>query len=188
MSTQPPASAPEAAGDGRELALRAALDRHERPLLRYALRLVGDPERARDVVQDTFLRLCDRAPEVLGEPDHMAGWLYRTCRNRALDVRKKENRMTTIDDMTLRGQPSAAPPPGHALERGELLQSVLRSIDRLPEGQKEALRLRFEGQLSYKEIADVTGQSVANVAFLIHVGMKSLRRKAARLEIGGVHG
>ena len=38
--------------------VQAALLRYEQPLLRYALRVTADPERARDVVQDTFMRLC----------------------------------------------------------------------------------------------------------------------------------
>ncbi len=38
--------------------IRQALERHERPLVHYAARLIGDVERARDVVQETFLRLC----------------------------------------------------------------------------------------------------------------------------------
>src|SRR5436189_2042695 len=79
--------------DGQQW-IRQAVDRFEGPLTLYAARLLGgDVERARDVVQDTFLRLweSDRA----SVDGHLAQWLYRVCRNRALDVRRKERRMTT---------------------------------------------------------------------------------------------
>jgi RNA polymerase sigma-70 factor (ECF subfamily) len=52
-------------------------------------------------------------------------------------------------------------------------------LGRLPENQGEVLRLRFQHQLTYKQIADVTGLSVSNVGFLIHTGLKSLRERFA---------
>ena len=75
----------------RQAWLRSPLDRHEHPLIGYATRLTGDAERARDVVQETFIRLCaeDRA-QVDG---HVTEWPYTVCRRRALDVRRKETRM-----------------------------------------------------------------------------------------------
>src|SRR4051812_47542733 len=62
----------------------AALDQYEGRLLSYAQRLLGDPDQARDVVQFTFLRLCDQSPEEID--DRLAQWLYTVCRNRALDL------------------------------------------------------------------------------------------------------
>ena len=66
--------------------IRDALDRFEGPLLLYAGRLTGDAERARDVVQDTFLKLCrQRRADVAAR---LAEWLYTVCRNAAIDVRR----------------------------------------------------------------------------------------------------
>ena len=62
-----------------------ALIRYEGALVRYAMRITGDMETARDVVQDTFLRLCDADRDQVGE--YLAPWLYRVCRNRAIDAR-----------------------------------------------------------------------------------------------------
>ena len=62
----------------------AVLDEFEGKLLRYAQRLLGNPDEARDVVQFVFLRLCDETPDNLD--DRLAQWLYTVCRNRALDV------------------------------------------------------------------------------------------------------
>src|SRR5688572_9396933 len=74
--------------------LDGAVARYQSLLTRYALRLVGDIQRAQDVVQDTFLKLVreDRA-ELNGR---LAEWLYTVCRNRALDVRRKESRMVAL--------------------------------------------------------------------------------------------
>ena len=61
--------------------VQAAVARHQAPLLRYATRLLGgDTDRARDVVQDSFVRLMAQPPaEVDG---HVAEWLFTVCRNR----------------------------------------------------------------------------------------------------------
>lgn len=68
--------------------ISSTLALYEGPLVRYATRLLGDVDRARDVVQDTFLRLCREEPARLD--GHVAQWLFKVCRNRALDVRKRE--------------------------------------------------------------------------------------------------
>src|SRR5215207_2530212 len=80
--------------------MREAVSRYERPLVLYALRIVGDAERARDVVQETFARLCDKPPaRVDGNANGELGqWLYTVCRNAALDVRRKEKRVMPMVD------------------------------------------------------------------------------------------
>ena len=67
------------------------------------------------------------------------------------------------------------PDPSRAMERKERFEEVLRFLERLPENQREVIRLKFQGDLSYKEISEVTGLSVSNVGFLIHTGIKRLR-------------
>ncbi len=78
--------------------IQAAVDEHAQPLLRYAARLLhGDTESARDIVQDTFVRLCQADRETL--EGHLTEWLYTVCRNRTLDVLRKGRRMSTLTDI-----------------------------------------------------------------------------------------
>jgi len=149
--------------------------RFEGPLILYAQRLLGELGRARDVVQETFLRLC-RTPrgDLTG---HEAAWLYTVCRRAALDVKRKERRMTLLNDQTAATYPSTSPDPATALERSESTAEVLRMLERLPENQKEAITLKFGHGLSYKEIAEITGLTVSNVGFLIHTGLKTVRQR-----------
>jgi RNA polymerase sigma-70 factor (ECF subfamily) len=51
----------------------------------------------------------------------------------------------------------------------------MRYVERLPENQREVIRLKFQSDLSYKEIAEITNLSVSNVGFLLHTGIKRLR-------------
>jgi RNA polymerase sigma factor (sigma-70 family) len=152
--------------------IRTAIDEHQSRLIGFAARITGDVESARDVVQDTFLRLCREDLDHLD--DHLPAWLFRVCRNRALDVRKKEAPLQRLDDAT---SPSADKGDPHLrLEQDDDARRVLSALAGLPTAQQEVLRLRFQEELSYKQISAVTGHTIGSVGFLIHAGIKRLRR------------
>ena len=110
--------------------VREAVVRFEGPLLIYASRLLGDAETARDVVQETFLRLCGQDR---GSVDgHLAEWLFTVCRNRALDVLRKEHRMTQLREEQVNRCLSPAPGPLEAAESHELGKKVLALLETLP--------------------------------------------------------
>ena len=66
----------------------AVLQRFEVPLLQYAARITGDRERARDVVQETFIKF--QRNGALSRDDESATWLFTVCRNGALNICRKE--------------------------------------------------------------------------------------------------
>lgn len=154
-------------------AIKALLHRLQGPLIRYAFQITGDVERARDVVQDAFLQLCSENRASLN--GHLEPWLYTVCRNRALDVRRKEGRMNPLTETTAE-RSSDNPDPSVSMERTETLGSALKILQTLPASQQEVIRLKFQNELSYKEISQVTGLSVTNVGFLIHAGLKVIRQ------------
>ena len=153
----------------------SVLAEYEQPLTRYAAHITGDIERAREVVQDTFLKLCRQRPVQIRT--HLAQWLYTVCRNRALDVRRKERRMTGISDVQLQLQAHPGPELSRAFEEEEQLAEVLKVLSTLPANQQEVLRLKFHSGLSYLEISQVTNLTVSNVGFLIHTGLKTIRER-----------
>jgi RNA polymerase sigma-70 factor (ECF subfamily) len=155
--------------------IAAVLRQYEGPLTLYAARITRDVERARDVVQEAFLKLLKEDREAV-EP-HLAEWLYTVCRNKALDVRRKESRMTGLSEASTAFEASTDPGPDQRLERDESAAQALRHLAKLPDNQQEVIRLKFQHGLSYKEISGITQLSVSNVGFLIHTGMKALRRR-----------
>ena len=167
--------------------LAAVLDRYERPLVRYALSILHDVEAARDVVQETFVQYAEgRGPDATpAEPAghggngtspagrHTEAWLFTVTRNRAIDHQRKQSRiipMHPLDDRT-----SDDPGPAAVLERREIAGTLLRLLDELSANQREVIRLKFQNDLSYKEISEITRLSVTNVGFLLHTGLKKLR-------------
>lgn len=107
------------------------------------------------------------------ETKHVEGWLFTVARNRALDHVRKYSRII----------PMPLPEDRESEERGpdEMLASqdaaewLLKLLDALTPNQREVIRLKFQNDLSYKEISDITGLSITNVGFILHVGLKKLR-------------
>jgi RNA polymerase sigma-70 factor (ECF subfamily) len=158
--------------------IRTAVSRYERPLCLYALRIVGDAERARDVVQETFARLIERPPSAPVDANgELAAWLYTVCRNAALDVRRKEKRVMPMIDALVDAVPDQKQRPDEVAESAEASAAVMKLLERLPDDQQEVVRLKFQHQMSYKQIASITGHSESNVGFLIHTAIKAIRAR-----------
>jgi len=157
--------------------LTELLRRFELPLLQYATRILGDRERARDVVQETFVeferrkrRQTDAAP---------AKWLFTVCRNRALNICRKEKRMTYLDEEILENEPARGAAPDERIEHEEATRFLLRIVATLPPRQRQVLQLKFQNDLSYREISEITQLSVTHVGVLIHNALKTLRARHA---------
>ena len=73
--------------------------------------------------------------------------------------------------------PSEAQRPDEVAERNDSTAHVLRLLERLPEDQQEVVRLKFQHQMSYRQIATITGHSESNVGFLIHTAIKNIRAR-----------
>lgn len=155
--------------------LDRVLQRYERPLVGYAWRLVKDLEAARDLAQDTFLELV-RRPIALDDP-RLGPWLFRVCRNRAIDRLRKERRMHVLDEPNDHAAPIDRPSPADAAEQKEAEGRLLAQLGRLPPRQQEVVWLRFRSGLSYREIAEVTKTSVGNVGFVLHEALRTLRAR-----------
>ena len=156
--------------------VQAAVARHQAPLLRYATRLLGgDADRARDVVQDTFVRLLAQPPAQVD--GHVAEWLFTVCRNRSHDVLRKEGRMKRFEEGQVEQLTAPDPRPGRTLERAEQHETVLRLIGQLPHNQQEVVRLKFQNGFSYQQISRITSLSVTNVGFILHTAIKALRQE-----------
>jgi RNA polymerase sigma-70 factor, ECF subfamily len=154
--------------------------RLEVPLVSYVRRqLWGDLEAARDIVQDAFVKLCQQAwPEI--EP-HATAWLYRTCRNRAIDLTRREGRMSAIHTRTdvASLQDQAGHGPDQRAEEGEQLDQLRAGVGQLTEQQQEVLRLRLHDGLSYRQIAEITGLTTTNVGYHLHQAISQLRTRLA---------
>ena len=161
-------------GDANAERMQMLLRRFELPLLQFATRITGDRERARDVVQETFVKFQNNGAFQNPEP---ATWLFTVCRNGALNVCRKERRMQYLDEKLIEARQDEQPMPFERLEQEEAAGFVLRIVATLPPRQQEVLQLKFQNDLSYQQIAEITKTTTNNVGVLIHSALKTLRQK-----------
>ncbi len=158
--------------------IQEVVARYERPLCQYACRLTGNFESARDAVQDTFLKLWR---EDILDDERTAPWLFRVCRNRCIDMLRKDKPMQPLTDTHAAILPAPDKSPAEEAGLRESASLLLQQLARLPARQAEVIRLKFQHQMSYREIAVVTALSESNVGYLIHTGIQTLRQQVARI-------
>jgi len=156
--------------------VRGLFVQYEGRLLRYVMKFASH-EKASEIVQESFVKLLK-----LEDPEKIVGselpWLFRVSRNRALDRLKKEKPMSLLKP----GQeiPFDSESPEDKMERDQKKSQATQILETLTPIQKEVVRLKFQEELSYKEISEVTGHSVSHVGVILHEAIKKLREKAGK--------
>ena len=154
--------------------MQALMRRFELPLLQFATRITGDRDRAKDVVQETFVKFQGNGAVL---PEKTATWLFTVCRNGALNVCRKEQRMIFLDEYTFESCEAEQLLPFEELEQRESAGFLMQIVSTLPPRQQEVLQLKFQNELSYQQIAEITKTNANNVGVLIHTALKTLRQK-----------
>ncbi len=162
------------------LLLRSAMSDFEIPLTKYAVSILGDLEQARDVVQDTFLKLYKQDPEKVRQK--VKSWLFTVCRNHCYDLIKRNRKTSNLEEDEISCIASSEDNPFQVIsflegreEIDEKIKILYSLIEELPSRQREVMRLKFQANLSYKEIAETIGISTSNVGFVMHSALKKLR-------------
>lgn len=158
---------------GLEKFIEQAMTDHESALIGYASTILNDTDRARDVVQDTFIRLCEQ--DIAKVEANLKSWLFTVCRNRAFDILRKEKRSQPLDEVHWQKVVGPGLQPDEAAEYQENIAQLARYLARLTANQREVITLKFQQGLSYQDIHEITGFTPGNIGFLIHTGLKRLR-------------
>src|SRR6266498_1210500 len=156
----------------------------ESPLLSYALRLVGELSVAEDMVQEAFMKLHAQFEKVR-EPRR---WLYRTVHNQALNHRRQTDKIVQLYPQGEGGAQAAAatdttdpqPLPDEQIARWEGIGLVRLSLETLDDRSRELVRLKFNENLSYKQISTRTGLTVGHVGYLLHHALKAIADELAK--------
>ncbi len=156
-------------------------ERYRPAIHRYILHLVGDPDRAEDLTQETFLRVHQHL-EGLKDPAALEAWLYRIATNVCYDrFRQRDHREPALPLSSLGDEEDAvasdeeALRPEQLLEQSEMSDCVLRVLTRLPKPQREVLVLHDLQGLTGPEIAERLGLTLHNVKIRLHRARTRLR-------------
>jgi RNA polymerase sigma-70 factor (ECF subfamily) len=161
-----------AARSGDRRALDELLARHEQQIYRFGLRMCGDEESAREVLQETMLAAFRNIPGFRGDAA-LSTWLFQIARSFCIKERRGVRPTTPIEADVV--DPSTPPDLQlHAREIGAALASAIRE---LPTEQREVLVLRDVEGLSAQEAAEVVGIEVGALKSRLHRARMALREK-----------
>jgi RNA polymerase sigma-70 factor (ECF subfamily) len=165
---------------GNEQAIEVLINRYKDKVYTSIYMLVKDKYIAEDIFQDAFLKMIRTIKEGrYAEQGKFLPWAARVAHNLCMDYfrRTKQNIPVTMPDGTdigsLFGYSETA---ADGLERRQTESSVRELIERLPEEQREVIILRMYGDLSFKEISDITGVSINTSLGRMRYALMNLRK------------
>jgi len=169
-----------------QAAFSTLVNRHQERVFGYLQGMVRDREVANDLFQETFLRVIKALNKDRGSytmQGKFLGWVLRIARNAALDHLRAKKKWQDVSP--LNGEedtsywerlPDSGPTADvqlHASEQSDLLREC---IEQLPDEQREVLLLRHESDLTFREIADLTGCSINTALGRMRYALINLRR------------
>lgn len=169
--------------EGREAAFELIVQRFERPLFFYALRRVQNEEGARDIVQETFLKLIQHAHRY-NPSSPLSAWLYTITRNKCIDLlRKRRHREVSIDQPLKSGEEvnlhtflkDEGPDNSELTEAREIATRIDQALSEINPDQREIFLLREVHGLKFVEIAELLSISENTVKSRMRYALETLR-------------
>ncbi len=150
-----------------------AVDKYSDGLYRFALKMAGDSDDAKDLVQDAFEKLWKNRKNV--NPEKIKSYLFTVVYHKFIDNYRKDNRMSSLDDMHSE--------PSYTNAYSDVMEILQRAVDKLPPVQKSVILLRDWEGYSYKEIEQITGLNESQVKVYIFRARKFLRQYIGKPEV-----
>jgi RNA polymerase sigma-70 factor, ECF subfamily len=164
----------------------AIFEAHRPAVYSYLLGRVGEPELARDLLQETFLRVWRRLDEIRGlPPPRRQAWIFTVTRNLVTDsYRARSTRAATVQELATRVPPTAgalaADQPAAHVERNELVHEVAAAIRTLPADLRVILSMHAVGELTSVQIGAALGLPPGTVRYKLS---RARRVVAAALDL-----
>lgn len=161
--------------------LGVLFERHHGRLYNYCLRLTGDPETSRDLVQEVFFRML-KYRSTYRDDGTFLPWFYRLARNACYDHFRGSSSREVPTEVEAMETPSPAPGPPEEAERREEARLLSRALARLPVEKRELLVMARFGSLGYREMAEVLGTTAGALRVRVHRALKELREVYLQME------
>lgn len=144
-------------------------------LFRYAIRILKNEDEAKDVVQETLIKVWDKRDQ-MHTYKNMEAWCMRVARNLALDKLKSKHKKT-VELNEAYSMESKQQTPYMATENSDTMVTLQKCIDQLPKMQKEALQLRDIEGFTYQEISEILKQNINTVKVNLFRARKQVREQ-----------
>ena len=155
---------------GDEAAFQELLERHGPRLLLFTQRMMrSSPDQVPDILQDVWIAIYRSLPR-LADVSKFRSWAFRIARDRIYREYRRRSLWQPVAEADVE-EVAETVESNSAVDREELLHC----LDLISPEQREALMLRFFEEMSYEDIARVTGSSVGTVRSRLHYGKQALR-------------
>ena len=145
-------------------------------LFRFLFKKLKDESKAKDMLQDTYVKLWENLSEV--ESINAKSYMFTIAYHAMIDQMRRDNKSVAIDDL----EEDELPEMTYDLPEHDFNQTVLRGAERLPEQLKTAVILRDLHQYSYEEIAVIMKLEVYMVKTNIYRARKYLKKYLVRAD------
>jgi RNA polymerase sigma-70 factor (ECF subfamily) len=176
---------------GREDGFEELVRRYQRPIAAYVYRMVGDYEAALDLTQEVFIKVYNSLRRYRSE-FKFSTWIYRIAHNSAVDHLRRQGGREQALAREFDGEQYDLPiesrrlSPEQESERAERRDEIERVVRELPTAYRELVVLRHSHDLSYDEIAEVTGLPLGTVKNRLFRAREVMRREFVERGITGV--
>jgi RNA polymerase sigma-70 factor (ECF subfamily) len=166
---------------GQESALEQIIRRHKNRVFAYILMVVKDKEMAEDLFQDTFIKVINtfRSGQYKEEGKFIQ-WVMRIAHNLIIDHFRKSKRIPIVENNDDYDIFDKVRIPVESVEEQMITEQIHRDvkklIDYLPHEQKEVLMMRHYGDMSFKDIAEVTNVSINTALGRMRYALINLRK------------
>ncbi len=163
---------------GDKNAFRVLVEKYQQQAFNLAFRMLGDEDEARDVVQDSFIRIWEKF-NTYNDKEKFTSWMYKIVSNRAIDSIRALKRRPVISlekliPDTLRAEESGVDIILENREAGELIRAITRE---LPEKQQLVFSLRDLQGFSSQEVQNISGMAETAIKSNLYHARKTIREK-----------
>jgi RNA polymerase sigma-70 factor (ECF subfamily) len=173
------------ASEGDARALEILYDRYARVVYSFALRIVGDPSLAEELLQEVFFRAWQQGGAFRASRGSFITWLLSITHNLAIDeLRKRRRRPQRADNNTteeaeqlLPEMPDESQDVEEEVWLSSLRDRIADALASLPPAQREAIELAYFQGLTQREIAERLGEPLGTIKTRMRLGMQKLREQ-----------
>lgn len=158
--------------NGSKRAWLELVGRYERPIYNYAVRMTGNPEDAKDLMQEVFVSLFRNLSGYRGEGSFKS-WLFKIAHYRCIEFYRKKRPTQGLDDAP--EIETKEPCPEMTLAGHQRNNQLVDAMQQLPLAQKAVVELKFFGQFTFEEIALQLGISTNTAKSRLYTALEKLK-------------
>jgi RNA polymerase sigma-70 factor (ECF subfamily) len=174
--------------NGEARALEVLYDRYSRVVYSFALRIVGDPQLAEEILQEVFFRVWQQGSGFQSNRGSLITWLLSITHNLAIDeVRKRNRRPQKADsedpELVLGAMADESTDIEQEVWLSGVRMAIVEALNRVPKEQRDVIELAYFRGLTQREIAETLGQPLGTVKTRMRLGLQKLREQLGNSEL-----